>query len=142
MANDTYLNWVIKNTPTQWWHDSAEAGELQLGLERGAIGVTTNPFLSNIALVRDRQLWAADIDPVLAQNLPAEQKAEALMRIPVTKTCAKLMPEYEGSEGQCSRPPRAKKDLCARRSTRYAPATATACWPWPGGCTPGRPISP
>lgn len=100
MANDTYLNWVIKNTPTQWWHDSAEAGELQLGLERGAIGVTTNPFLSNIALVRDRQLWAADIDPVLAQNLPAEQKAEALMRIPVTKTCAKLMPEYEGSEGQ------------------------------------------
>ena len=100
MANDTYLNWVIKNTPTQWWHDSAEAGELQLGLERGAIGVTTNPFLSNIALVRDRQLWAADIDPVLAQNLPAEQKAEALMRIPVTKTCAKLMAEYEGSEGQ------------------------------------------
>ena len=108
MANDTYLNWVIKNTPTQWWHDSAEAAELQLGLERGAIGVTTNPFLSNIALVRDRQIWAADIDPVLAQNLPPEQKAEALMRIAVTKTCAE-------ADAGVSRRPRASRGSCARR---------------------------
>ena len=33
--SNTYLDWVIENTPTKWWHDSAEAGELDLGLERG-----------------------------------------------------------------------------------------------------------
>jgi transaldolase len=96
---DTYLNWVTKNTRTQWWHDSAEAGELALGLERGAIGVTTNPFLANLALVKDRTLWAADIDRVFARNLAPESKAEALMQIAVTKTAAKLMPEYQASHG-------------------------------------------
>jgi len=100
MVNDTYLAWVIRNTRTQWWHDSAEAAELDLGLQRGAIGVTTNPFLSNIALRKDRGLWASDIDDVLARNLPAEAKAEALMRIAVTKTAEKLIPEYERSQGK------------------------------------------
>ena len=59
---DTYLQWVIENTATKWWHDSAEAAELDLGLARGAVGVTTNPFLANLALAKDRQLWAPAID--------------------------------------------------------------------------------
>ena len=96
----TYLNWVIENTPTKWWHDSAESSELAIGLERGAIGVTTNPFLSNIAIRANRGLWAERIDDVLARNLPAEQKAEALMHIAVTNAAEKLMPEYEASKGQ------------------------------------------
>ena len=100
MTHQTYLDWMIRNTGTQWWHDSAEAAELALGLERGAIGVTTNPYLANLALVKDRQLWAPAIDAVLARNLPPEQKAEALMQIAVTRTAEKLMPEYEASQGQ------------------------------------------
>jgi transaldolase len=86
----TYLSWVINQTPTKWWHDSAATAELDLGLERGAVGATTNPVLSSTALKSDRALWAAEIDGVLARNLPAEQKAEALMRIPVTKAAAML----------------------------------------------------
>jgi transaldolase len=100
MPNDTYLSWVIRNTPTKWWHDSAEAAELDIGLQRGAIGVTTNPFLSNLALRADRPQWSAEIDGVLARGLPAEAKAEALMRIAVTRAALKLMPEYERSRGQ------------------------------------------
>jgi transaldolase len=100
VANSTYLSWVIENTRTKWWHDSAEAAELTVGLERGAVGVTTNPFLSNVALVKDRQLWASEIDAVLARNLPAEEKGEALMRIPVTKTAERLMPQFEASHGE------------------------------------------
>ena len=96
-----YLNWVIENTRTKWWHDSAEAAELDLGLQRGAVGVTTNPFLANAALNRDRTLWGAAIDEVIARNLPAESKAEALMQIAVTRAAAKLMPQYEVS-GRCS----------------------------------------
>ena len=56
MANNTYLDWVVRETKTSWWHDSAEAAELALGLERGAVGVTTNPYLSNIAIRKDRDL--------------------------------------------------------------------------------------
>jgi len=99
-VNDTYLNWVIENTPTRWWHDSAASSELDLGLERGAIGVTTNPFLSNVAVRSDRGLWASEIDAVLARNLPAEQKAEALMQIAVMKAVTKLTPEFKSSKGQ------------------------------------------
>jgi transaldolase len=133
-VSNTYLNWVIGNTPTKWWHDSAEAGELDLGLQRGAIGVTTNPFLSNLAIRADRELWGSEIADVLARNLPAEQKAEALMRIAVTKTAARLMPEYESSRGQsgfvCAQvnPARAADRECmypmAKRFHAWAPNIA------------------
>jgi transaldolase len=132
--SETYLSWVIANTKTCWWHDSAEAGELRLGLERGAVGVTTNPFLSNIAVSKCRQLWTSEIGPVLAQKLPAEAKAEALMRIAVTRTAEKLMPEYERTKGEngfvCAQvnPLRAGDRDCmltlARRFTKWSPNIA------------------
>jgi len=56
------------------------------------------------------------------------------MRIAVTTTAAKLMPQFEASQGQSA--------WSADRSTPSAPATAIPCCPWPGGITPGRPISP
>ena len=74
LLENTYLNWVLENTSTRWWHDSAASAELDLGLERGAIGVTTNPFLSNIAVRTDRERWAAEIDAVLARNLPPSRR--------------------------------------------------------------------
>jgi transaldolase len=100
MQNHTYLNWVISNTKTVWWHDSADLAELQIGLERGAVGVTTNPFLGNIAVQRYRSQWEAELAQVLAQNLGAEQKAEALMKVAVSKVAQKLIPRYEGSARQ------------------------------------------
>ena len=97
---NTWLNWVIENTQTKWWHDSAEAAELELALERGAVGVTTNPLLSSAALNRNRELWSAGINEVLARNLPPDQKAEALMRIVVVSAAAKLTPEFEKTGGR------------------------------------------
>jgi len=99
MPNDTYLNWVINHTKTRWWHDSADPAELLRGLERGAVGVTTNPYLANLSVARNRNLWKSEIDAVLAQKLAAEAKAEALMRIVVTHTAEKLMPEFVRSGG-------------------------------------------
>ncbi|MEO8373506.1 MAG: transaldolase family protein, partial [Candidatus Solibacter sp.] len=98
--NDTYFRWMLNHTATTWWHDSAEATELATGLARGATGVTTNPILSAQALRADCGLWASEIEPVLARSLPAEQKAEALMRVTVTKASARLLPEFESSRGQ------------------------------------------
>jgi transaldolase len=97
---NTYLQWVIENTATIWWHDSAEAAELDLGLARGAVGVTTNPYLANLAVHKDRLLWAPAIQEVFAQKLPPEAKAEALTRIAVTRTAEKLLAEYHASKGQ------------------------------------------
>jgi transaldolase len=134
MGNNTYLDWVLENTSTKWWHDSAEAGELQIGLQRGAIGVTTNPFLANLALVKDRELWASAIDAVLARKLAPELKAEALMQIAVTKTAEKLIPEFAASQGHsgfvCAQvnPLRAGDRDCmlpmARRLFKWAPNIA------------------
>ena len=45
-----YLRWAISKTKTTWWHDSADPAELRRGIERGAIGATTNPFLASVAL--------------------------------------------------------------------------------------------
>ena len=99
MPVDTYLNWVIENTKTAWWHDSAEDAELDRGLARGAVGVTTNPFLSNLAVCKNRTLWETEVRSVCRQGLSAELKAEALMRIAVTNAARKLTPEFERTRG-------------------------------------------
>jgi transaldolase len=97
MPIDGYLDWVLRNTKTVWWHDSAELGELEIGLERGAVGVTTNPFLTNLALRKHRQEWAARIEEAVAQAATAEAKAEALMRLTLTPVAERLLPEFERS---------------------------------------------
>jgi len=134
LANNTYLGWVVGQTRTRWWHDSAEASELQTGLERQAVGVTTNPFLANIALNRNRALWADAIGEVLARGLDAEAKAEALMRITVINAANMFLPEYEASQGRngfvCAQvnPVRAGDRDCmqamARRFHAWAPNIA------------------
>ena len=100
MISGTYLNWLIENTKTAWWHDSADPGEIQLGLESGATGVTTNPFLLNLALSKNRKTWAAEVDSVLAGRFGAEQKAEELTRLAVMRAAAMCRPIYERSGGK------------------------------------------
>jgi transaldolase len=129
----TYLNWLLENTPTTWWHDSADVAELDLGLSRGASGVTTNPFLSALALQSSRGHWSSDIDAVLARNLPAAEKAEALMRIAVTHASKQLL-SRDRQEAESSyvcaqvNPLRAgDRDVMlamARRLTQWAPNIA------------------
>jgi transaldolase len=134
MSENTYLNWVSENTKTKWWHDSAEANELQLGIQRGCVGVTTNPFLANVALAKDRQIWSPAIEAVLAQKLAPEVKAEALMQIVVTRTAETMMSRFEASKGEeglvCGQvnPLRAGDRDCmiamARRYNKWAPNLA------------------
>src|SRR5688572_16031809 len=71
-----------------------------MALKRGCAGVTTNPLLSAAAMNKNRSAWGKSLEDVLAQKLPSETKAEAIMRIAVTRAAAKLMPEYERSKGQ------------------------------------------
>ena len=96
----TYLDWVVEQTATRWWHDSADPGELELGLRRGASGVTTNPVLAATAVKNNRERWHADVDRALGRRLPAEQKAEALVEIAVTRAAEQLLPAFHRSGGR------------------------------------------
>ncbi len=100
MSSDTYLSWLTGHTATRWWHDSAETAELDRGLERGAVGVTTNPVLASAAMRKDRERCGAAIDRVLGRNLSPEQKAEGLVEIAVTRAADTLRPLFEASSGQ------------------------------------------
>jgi len=100
MDRRAYLQWVINNTKTAWWHDSAEPTELMRGLERGAVGVTTNPMLTCVALSTNRVLWAKEIRDALSGSASSEESAEALMRVVIARAAEKLMPEYERSSGR------------------------------------------
>ncbi len=100
MTTGSYLNWIVENTGTAWWHDSADPAELQLGLDRGAVGVTTNPFLASAALLNNREKWARGVNSVLAKSLSAEQKAEELMKLVVTHAAAMYQPLFDRSGGR------------------------------------------
>lgn len=100
MSTGTYLEWLLANTKTEWWHDSADPVELRLGLERGAIGVTTNPFLSSVTMARNRTVWAEAVEAVRARNLGGEQKAEELIRHVVTHAAALYLPHHQRTGGR------------------------------------------
>lgn len=134
MKQQSYLLWAIENTKTVWWHDSAEPSELELGIQRGAIGATTNPFLSHLALSRNKDLWANEIDNVLSEDLDPERKAERLMGVVITHAAGQLEPQYERSAQRmgyvCAQvnPARATDRECmlsmARRFHEWAPNIA------------------
>ncbi|RPJ32274.1 MAG: hypothetical protein EHM35_11615, partial [Planctomycetaceae bacterium] len=129
-----YLQWLTDKTRTTWWHDSADPAELALGIRRGAIGATTNPFLASVALSANRAAWAGEIQGVLSQNTEPENRAEGLMRIVVAHVAEQLLPQYEKTGGAtgyvCAQvnPNRAGDRetmlAMARRFTRWAPNIA------------------
>jgi len=134
MQQKGYLYWAINNTKTIWWHDSAEPSELKRGIERGAVGATTNPFLSHLALSKNKSIWAEEIKNVLSKNLEPERRAEALMSIVITHAAEQLLPQYQKSSGKmgyvCAQvnPARAADRQCmlsmARRFHAWAPNIA------------------
>lgn len=89
-----YFSWLLKETPTRWWHDSGDPDELAFGLANGASGVTTNPVLTSQALQSQPGYWRrriGDLDPALKDS----QKVEHLMYVVARETAAKLEPQFE-----------------------------------------------
>lgn len=99
MTNDNYLLWVANQTPTAWWHDSADPAELKVGLERGAVGVTTNPVLTYTALVDNPDRWG-DLPAALPKDLSRAERAEELMRHVVVAAARTFEPIYASSGGE------------------------------------------
>lgn len=94
MGNDNYLLWLANQTPTDWWHDSADPTELRVGLARGAVGVTCNPVLTYRALRAHPELWG-DLPKSLPSDLTPEERAEELMRHVVSNAAKMFEPIFE-----------------------------------------------
>jgi len=134
MEQTGYLQWAIENTKTVWWHDSAEPSELERGIQRGAVGATTNPYLSHLALSHNYDAWSKEIDNVLSAHPGPERKAEELMGVVLKHAARQLKPQYEKSAGRmgyvCAQvnPARAADRECmlpmARRFHAWAPNIA------------------
>jgi len=99
MIEGSYLQWIANETPTKWWHDSAEPNELKRGLFHGAVGVTTNPVLAASALLTDPARWARAIQGTPKDSTP-ERKAEVFMRAVVCNAAEMLMPIFRSSAGE------------------------------------------
>jgi transaldolase len=100
MKQASYLQWAVENTKTVWWHDSAEPSEIERGIQRSAVGATTNPFLSHLALSRNTDAWAGEVDSVLSEQMEPERKAEKLMSIAITHAANQFEQQYEKSKGR------------------------------------------
>jgi transaldolase len=99
MAQESYLQWLSRATPTTWWHDSADPDELRKGLEHGATGVTTNPLLTSRTLRGRPDIWA-DALKTVSKDLPTERRAEELMSHVVKRAAQMLLPQYEATKGR------------------------------------------
>jgi transaldolase len=94
----TYFEWLTTETPTTWWHDSANPDEIREGLAQGALGVTTNPVLTYKTLQAHPEIW----EPLLADiptDLRPEERAEAILRKVTTYVAKMLWPIYEKTNG-------------------------------------------
>jgi transaldolase len=92
MANESYLQWLVRATPTTWWHDSADPDELRKGLEHSATGVTTNPLLASRTLRGRPDIWA-DALKAVPKDVPNERRAEELMSHVVKRAAQMLLPQ-------------------------------------------------
>ena len=78
MEENTYLQWLVSNTQSIYWHDSAVLSEQQTAFANGATGMTTNPFLINATLSANREVWAGRLSS-LPKDLSGDEKVLALV---------------------------------------------------------------
>ena len=99
MIKHDYLNWMAKNTPTQWCNDSALMPELDAALESGAIGCTSNPPLTYLALTTEPELYrdAVAAIPATAQG---DDRVVELLGVVVRSVSRRLQKLYESSGKQ------------------------------------------
>jgi transaldolase len=128
MAQMNYLEWLAGETPTAWWHDSADPKELAQGKAWGACGVTTNPVLASTALKSGRDHWRDKLSGIdLA--LPAAERAELLMKLVVKNAAAAFEPVYQGSNRRrgyvCAQ---VNPALCSQAEPMLAMAARFSSW--------------
>ncbi|HUV08880.1 MAG TPA: transaldolase family protein [Spirochaetia bacterium] len=98
MHHKSYLDWVVGETSTTWWHDSGNPAELEAAIEHGAAGVTTNPVLTRQSLSESREYWRKK-QGINITSLEPTERAEALTGMVARDLAARMVPEFERSGG-------------------------------------------
>ena len=93
-----YLEWINQCTPTRWWHDSGNPDEIELAIQRGATGVTTNPVLTFRSFQSQPEFWNPKV-VALGDDFEPEARAEALLKLVATYAAEKVRPIYEQTNG-------------------------------------------
>lgn len=93
-----YLEWINQCTPTRWWHDSGNPDEIELAIQRGATGVTTNPVLTFRSFQSQPEFWNPKV-VALGDDFEPEARAEALLKLVATYAAEKVRPVYERTNG-------------------------------------------
>ena len=99
MSEQSYLQWLVEETPTSWWHDSGDPAELKTALAHGASGVTTNPVLGAQALAAHPEEW----DDLLSDrpaDAKSEDRAEQLMAGVARRAAVTLENAYQQTSGR------------------------------------------
>lgn len=76
--DENYLQWMTRQTPTLFWHDSGFPAELEAALERGATGVTCNPVIALKRIQSEPDVWAAQARAAVRDNPGQDEAAIAL----------------------------------------------------------------
>jgi transaldolase len=98
MSKFEYLNWMAKNTPTQWCNDSALMTDIEAALASGAIGCTSNPPLTYEALTVETRLYADGVAAVPA-SARGDDRIVELLGVVVRNVSKRLHGLWESSNG-------------------------------------------
>ena len=99
MKEYRFLRWLSESTDSSWWHDSADQQEIEESLKNGAVGVTTNPFLIQSTLNRDRKKWQ-NVYENCPSELTGDERAEKLLSLTVSELAKQLKPIYDKTDGK------------------------------------------
>ena len=94
-----YLQWMTENTPSRWWHDSADPQELAEAIGNGATGVTTNPFLIQGSLNRTPEKWR-EVLSRCPSSLQGDARAEKILMLMVEEAARQVRPIFDQSGGK------------------------------------------
>ena len=98
MHDKNYLQWLVNETPTHWWHDSGDPDELRRAIEHGATGVTTNPVLTYATLKATPEKWKTVLHG-MPRDVSQTERAEYLMHAVAMRAAGVLEPVFKATNG-------------------------------------------
>ncbi len=105
MKSDSLLSWTASSTDTALWVDGIIESELRFGLDRGAVGATSNPIIALNAIREEAEKW----DPVLkaaVRDFPDATEDEIGWRVVERMTAERstlFLPAFQRSGGRDGR---------------------------------------
>jgi len=94
-----YFRWLSESTPTRWWNDSANPGEILAAKELGAVGVTTNPVLTFKTFNESPDFWREQVAAV-PKDIDFIDRAETYLKMVATYAAAQFTDVFEATGGE------------------------------------------